>query len=115
MPRYANKKKIKSDRGSFEFLKDPADTNQRKTIEHYDTIKMKNPSILDRATLSTANHIWTYGDRFYRLAETYYQAPEYWWVIAWYNGRPTEADVSTGDVISIPLNLEQALITLRSY
>lgn len=113
MPRYANKKKIKNNKDIYEFLKEKR--NHMKIIEHYDTIILKNPSILDRANLKTANHVWKYGDRYYKLAERYYKAPEYWWVIAWYNARPTEADVSNGDVISIPLNLEQALIALRSY
>ena len=113
MPRYANVDKVVTDRDDFETL--TPHKRARKKIVHYKTSILKNPTILDRATLATANHIWKYGDRYYKLAERYYQAPEYWWVIAWFNARPTEADISTGDIIVISLNLEEALIALRSY
>ena len=53
--------------------------------------------------------------RLDHLAHKFYENPNYWWVIAWYNAYMTEADVFTGDVIHIPLNLEQALRVLKAY
>ena len=32
-----------------------------------------------------------------------------WWIIAWYNARPTEADILPGDLILIPLSVEDVL------
>ena len=86
-----------------------------KNIKHQVTPIIKNPSVSERASLETAGHIWTYGDRFYKLAHKYYNNSEYWWVIAWYNGFPTEADVFPGDVLDIPLNLEKTLMVLGVY
>ena len=86
-----------------------------KNIRHQVTPIIKNPSIAERASLETAGHIWGYGDRFYSLAHKYYNNSEYWWIIAWYNGYPTEADVYPGDVLDIPLNLEQILMVLGVY
>ena len=86
-----------------------------KNIRQYETPYMYNPTVADRASLRTTNYLWKYGDRFYQLAEQYYQSPNFWWVIALYNGYMTEADIRPGDVIAIPLNLEDALKVLRVY
>ena len=45
----------------------------------------------------------------YKIANKYYGNPRFWWVIAWYNGYPTEADVKKGAYLEIPVNLEDAL------
>jgi nucleoid-associated protein YgaU len=86
-----------------------------KNIRHQETPILKNPSIIERASLRTTNHIWKYGDRYYNLSHKYYKNPEYWWVIAWYNGYTTEADVYPGDYLQIPLDLEKALMVLGVY
>jgi len=73
---------------------------------------MANPSVRARAAIRSTTHVWTYGDRFYKLANQYYNDVTFWWVIAWYNSVPTEANLKTGDLIQIPLNLESALKSL---
>ena len=55
---------------------------------------------------------WKLGDRFYKLSSTYYNNPEYWWVIAWFNKRPTEQHVELGEVILVPLFLDEVLSTM---
>ena len=52
------------------------------------------------------SHIWKTGDRYFKLANQYYQNPEYWWVIASYNQAPTEGHLKVGDVIFIPTPLD---------
>ena len=83
-----------------------------KNIQHYETPILYHPNILDRMNLETTGHIWSVGDRYYKLAHQYYGDPSYWWVIAWYNGRPTEADCLPGDALTIPLDLEEILDVL---
>lgn len=97
----------------YDFLR--KERNNVKNIRMYETTIMHNPTVAERANLQTVQHIWTLGDRYYQLANKYYQEPQYWWVIAWYNGYPTEADVKPGDVLTIPINLENALTVLRAY
>ena len=80
-----------------------------KIATHYSTPVLKNPTVSERSTLVTTSHIWSYGDRFYNLAYKYYGDVTYWWVIAWYNGIPTEAEIQNGDLIVIPVNLNDAL------
>ncbi len=62
--------------------------------------------------IRTNSHVWKYGDRYYKLANTYYGDPQLWWIIAWYNGYPTEVNVKIGDVLEIPLNFEQIIEVL---
>ena len=83
-----------------------------KQIEQYATVVMHQPTVAQRAALLTTPYIWTYGDRFYQLASQYYGDPTLWWIIAWYNGRPTEVDIKPGQTIRIPLNSADALMAL---
>ena len=84
-----------------------------KSIQQMNTVVLKNPEIFERIGLATDTHIWKYGDRFYKLAHTYYDDPQLWWIIAWYNGYPTEANIKVGDVLDIPLNLEEIIRVLE--
>jgi len=111
--RYTRSFIVNNDTEFYDFLRKKR--GNVKNIRHQETPVMNNPSVADRASLDSAGHIWKYGDRFYNLSFNYYKNPEYWWVIAWYNGYPTEADVKPGDVIQIPLNLEHTLMVLGVY
>ena len=84
----------------------------KKAITQYATPILHNPTVLQRASIVSNTHIWSYGDRLYKLAYTYYGDSNYWWVIAWYNGVPTEAAISPGMVLSIPVELEEVLKVL---
>lgn len=96
----------------IDFYRELRERRGVKQIEHFTTPRLRQPSVSDRIRLRTSTHIWKYGDRFYNLAHQYYGDTRYWWVIAWYNGIPTEAEANTGDVLEIPLDLQEALIAL---
>ena len=83
-----------------------------KKIKHFGTSRLRHPSVADRAAVNVAGHVWGYGDRFYKLAHQYYGDVRYWWVIAWWNGYPTEVSIKTGDFLDIPLDLNAALDVL---
>lgn len=106
MSRYSRTPVMNNDTEYYKPLRIKRDV---KNIVQYVTPMLHNPTVPERAIIPTTPHIWKYGDRFYKLANQYYGNPSYWWVIAWYNGTPTEANISTGHVIEIPLNLEDAL------
>jgi len=55
-------------------------------------------------------HTWTLGDRYYKLAFEHYGDPRYWWVIAFFNNKPTEAHVKNGDQIRIPIPYEDVIL-----
>lgn len=53
---------------------------------------------------------WAESDRLYKLSNQYYNTPEFWWVIAFFNQKPTDADYGVGDLVLIPTPLENALL-----
>jgi nucleoid-associated protein YgaU len=112
MPRYANRRARNNRTEFYRFLREKRDVN---TIVHFDIVPMHNPTPSQRAAISTTTHLWSYGDRYYKIAYAVYGDPRYWWVIAWWNARPTEANLRPGTAIQIPLNLEKILTVLGSY
>jgi len=80
-----------------------------KTINQYTTPVLKYPTASEMRNLQIFNHVWKIGDRFYKLADKYYDDPKLWWVIAWFNRSPTEAHFTMGEIVNIPLPLEEIL------
>ena len=110
MPRYSRTTKIIN---ADEYYAPLRKSRNLRIIPHYATPVLYNPTVRERAAVKSTKHIWKYGDRFYNLAYQYYGDQRFWWVIAWWNGYPTEAHVKTGKIIYIPLNIEGALNALR--
>jgi nucleoid-associated protein YgaU len=80
-----------------------------KYVIQYPTEKLKHPNAKQISSLQRVSHVWKLGDRYYKLADKYYGDPEYWWVIAWYNQKPTESHLETGDILIIPIPLQDIL------
>ena len=95
------------------FYKDFLEERGVSAIQQFRTGRLRHPTVQERATLERVRHVWKVGDRFYKLADRYYGDSRLWWVIAWYNLRPTEGHCRTGDVIRIPLPLDRVLEMLR--
>tara|TARA_B100001094_G_scaffold332483_1_gene404777 strand:+ start:22500 stop:22838 length:339 start_codon:yes stop_codon:yes gene_type:complete len=107
MSRYSNYRILNNSNEYYRKLRQ--ERNNIKNIRQFETPILRHPTVGERARLETTQHIWTTGDRYYKLANTYYNNPTLWWVIAWYNALPTEADVLPGDLITIPLDIENVL------
>ena len=45
---------------------------------------------------------WKLSSRFYKLADEFYGDPTLWWVIAFFNRKPTDFHAKLGDTIFIP-------------
>ena len=112
MPRYKTTTILNNNSEFYKFLRQKRGI---KRLRHYSTPIIYNPTAADRTMIPTATHIWKYGDRYYNLSAQYYGTTKYWWVIAWWNGRPTEADVDNGTLLEIPTNLQEALTILGAY
>ena len=67
-----------------------------------------------RDQFHTKPHVWSLSDNYWKLASEFYGDSKLWWVIAWFNRRPTEAHNSVGDMIKIPAPLEE-LLSLFNY
>tara|TARA_B100000212_G_C27137276_1_gene431791 strand:- start:143 stop:481 length:339 start_codon:yes stop_codon:yes gene_type:complete len=58
-------------------------------------------------------HYWTNGDRYWKLANQYYNDPTLWWIIARWNFAPTESHLEEGQEIRIPTDLQRTLELIR--
>ena len=67
------------------------------------------PSEEDKKNITVISARWKLGDRLYKLAHEYYEDSSYWWVIAFYNKKPTEQSIAIGDLIEIPMSLTDIL------
>ncbi len=109
MSRYSGKDVILNNE---EFYRSLFDSRGVKNIKHFSTPKLKHVTKKQIASLNTIGHVWKTGDRYYKLAHDHYGDSRMWWVIAWFNKKPTEADVNYGDVIYIPHPLDRVLLYL---
>ena len=80
-----------------------------KSIVQYRTPELSHPTAEQIAELQVVGHIWTLGDRYWKLAFDNYGDVELWWVIAWYNRVPLESDFIVGQKVKIPAPLELVL------
>jgi nucleoid-associated protein YgaU len=60
-------------------------------------------------SLKKIKRIWNIGDRLYKMAAEYYDDPTYWWIIAHFNQKPTEAHFTVGEPMYIPMPLARVL------
>jgi nucleoid-associated protein YgaU len=104
--RYSNKiPKVNSSKQYSDFFSDRG-VNY---IEQYTTPTLNYPTPGQISNLSLIDHTWGHGDMFYKLAYRYYGESKYWWVISWFNKKPTESHVVKGQKIIIPTPLEKIL------
>ena len=82
-------------------------------IVQYKMQRAKQPDVEEVGRFNNVMHIWSTGDRLYKLASKHYGEPDLWWIIAWYNGTPTEGHLKVGDAIYIPKPLDKVYSLLR--
>jgi len=92
--------------------RDLFDERHVKFIKQYFTPTLKFPTVDEMMTINQIGHVWSLGDRFFKLAYKHYGNSTLWWIIAWYNQTPTESHLEIGDIIQIPVPMEGALRVL---
>lgn len=105
MARYNNRKIFKNEDSNY--LDNFMDRGLN-FINQYDTAKIPPLTLGDSLSVERITHIWSHGDRLWKLSSQYYGDPKYWWLIAWFNRKPTENHFSLGEVITIPTPFERA-------
>jgi len=78
-------------------------------IRQYTTPSMNSVSYSARRAVSRTYYTWSIGDTYWKLADNFYNDPSLWWLIAWFNQKPTEAHLKVGDTIAIPMPLSSVL------
>ena len=92
--------------------KDLLDDRGVQNIEHYLTFVFNSGNY--GVDYETYEYVWQKGDRLFKLAYNYYGDMKYWWIIALWNNRPTDAHYTVGDVIEIPANPQEIYADLVS-
>lgn len=59
-------------------------------------------------------HIWSHGDNLRKLSRSYYSSPDFWWVLAFVNKKPTDAHFNIGDTLLIPSSPQLIVGALRA-
>lgn len=105
--RYINSKYFNSidSQTARKILKDRDITNTRIA----ETIYVNPLSQDERKQYAVRTSIWQRRTRLFKLAHAFYGDSTLWWVIAWFNQKPTDADYSIGDVVYIPFPLEKII------
>ena len=104
--RYGNKEAFRNIMEEFEGVFEERGV---KHIRQFATPTLRHPTQKDINSLTRIGHTWKVGDRYYKLAHKHYGDAKLWWVIAWYNKKPTEAHVKLGDTILIPKPIDKII------
>ena len=107
MSRYSRTRTITTTGNMIEDLRD------KSSITHYSTPNYTQLTSGQLNLLQVLQHVWKVGDKYHKLSTQYYQDPSYWWIIARFNNKPTEAHLSIGDVVLIPIPFERILSFYR--
>ena len=83
-----------------------------KGMTHLSTPKLNVLTESDLEKLDFTVHYWKTGDKFFKLAHKFYGDSTLWWVIAWFNQKPTDHHPNIGDEIYIPGPLSRILAIL---
>tara|TARA_A100001391_G_scaffold104198_2_gene69570 strand:- start:820 stop:1173 length:354 start_codon:yes stop_codon:yes gene_type:complete len=97
---------INDDDGYQETLLDKRDLEQ---ITQYSTARFYYPSVQEIQKMNVSTRVWSATSKMYNLAHEIYGDPRLWWLIGWFNQKPTEAHWNVGDIIYIPNDTSQIL------
>jgi hypothetical protein len=78
-------------------------------INQYTTPQFYDLTASQRASLIRIPDVWKLGDRLWKYASIHYGDPRLWWVIGWYNMKPTDSHFQLGDPILIPVPVSKVL------
>jgi hypothetical protein len=109
MSRYRKYQKVKND---LDYYSKQLDARDVKLIRQYRPRPFGPlPEDIQR-TLTNRVETWSIETKLYKLSQKYYGSPDLWWVIGYYNNKPTDANWTPGDEVIIPLPVNRILKAL---
>tara|TARA_R100000388_G_C7185502_1_gene130860 strand:+ start:107 stop:442 length:336 start_codon:yes stop_codon:yes gene_type:complete len=91
-------------RGAITFnkqqLEEFLDSRGIEKITFYENFQFSN---YNKDSYTFIEHVWSRGDRLYKLGHQYYGDKNSYWLIALFNNKPTDADYKYGDIVYIPI------------
>jgi nucleoid-associated protein YgaU len=94
---------------SNEFYEEFREDRNVKRIEQYRTPVYPKLTAKVRQRFTSIHHIWATGDTLWKLASKHYADPKLWWLLAWYNEKPTESHFEVGGTVLIPTPVEEVI------
>jgi hypothetical protein len=77
-----------------------------KAFEHYRSKKFDK---INTKNIRSFKYVWSHGDTLHKLAVSFYGNAEFWWIIGFANGKPTDAHYKVGDEILVPINSDELI------
>ena len=97
MPKYTGREIVTNEEDEY---KDLLEIRGIDTIQQFKTFFFNRKNI--KNSYGYHEHVWKKGDKLYKIANKYYGDIEFWWIIAMWNNKPTDANFKIGDVIEVP-------------
>ena len=108
--RYDNtENQILSDLDYKRVYSDKFNKGRKQFIPKIASINIEYPTFDEILDLEFADHVWSMGDHYYKLADLYYGNSRLWWIIAWFNKKPTESHIEIGEIIRVPKSVGSIL------
>ncbi len=104
--RYESREKFKN---KLEQFRDHFDKRDVNFITHYTTPIFNHIDDNNINKIELFVYTWKAGDRLYKLAHEHYNDSTLWWIIAWFNKKPTESHFQIGDQVYIPKPLNELI------
>ena len=107
MSRYINKRLFDANRS-----KNAKELMKRRGIENgrfFKALDLSSLSVEERKSFDVRIVTWRRETRLSKLAFEFYGDSKLWWVIGWFNQKPTDSSYSVGDEVMIPFPLEDIL------
>jgi|TARA_E500000318_G_C3437981_1_gene163830 nucleoid-associated protein YgaU len=79
------------------------------TAIHFSKQDFNKITEVDRAAFENEAYIYKSGDRLFKIAFDAYGDSRYWYLLAWWNQKPTDFHCKVGDIIYIPRPLKDVL------
>jgi hypothetical protein len=106
---YSRYKETRKNKNISEMFSEHFKKRDVTNITHYLTPKFTHTDPDKNYQITEYKHIWSRDDKLYKLAYEHYGNSELWWIIAWYNKKPTESHFQIGDEVLIPKPIEIVL------
>ena len=91
-----------------EFYKEKLKQRGINGFRHFSKMRLSKITAADMLRLTIMDHIFATGDSLAKLSYKYYGDTRYWWIIATFNNKPIDNLIKVGDVIHVPMPLEEA-------
>ena len=100
MPIYKRLDKLKINKKDSELLEELRDLEE---ITYYKNYSFSRDFL--SSSYETIEHVWSHGDKLYKLANIYYGNKNLFWAIGLFNNKPTDSHYKYGDVVFIPIEI----------